>query len=66
MPQILGIASTLGLEVIVEGVEEAEQAEWFRLAGARYAQGWMFGRPMGASAFRQRLSAQAPANPETA
>ncbi len=66
VPQILDIARTLGLEVIVEGVEEVEQADWFRGSGAGYAQGWMFGRPISAAAFKERLAAQASAKPASA
>jgi diguanylate cyclase (GGDEF)-like protein len=42
---IVGLADTLGLVVIAEGVENAAQAEQLRAIGCRYAQGFFFGRP---------------------
>ncbi len=42
---ILGLANTLGLEVVAEGVETEEQAERLRLLGCPKAQGFLFARP---------------------
>lgn len=53
--QILAMARTLELAVVVEGVETQAQADWFRQAGAATAQGWLFGRPASADALRARL-----------
>jgi sensor c-di-GMP phosphodiesterase-like protein len=53
LPQILAMAATLHLDVIVEGIETRQQARYF--AGADrsiLAQGWLFGRPVPAEAFR--------------
>jgi sensor c-di-GMP phosphodiesterase-like protein len=55
VPQILAMARTLELAVVVEGVETQAQADWFRQAGAATAQGWLFGRPASADALRARL-----------
>ena len=60
LPQILAMAEALDLEVIVEGIETAEQADYFRASGQRYlAQGWLFGRPVPASEFRGLLAKEA-------
>lgn len=42
---VVGIAHALELDVVVEGVETAEQAEQARALGIDYAQGFFFGRP---------------------
>lgn len=39
------MAATSGAEVIAEMVETEEQAALMRRLGARYGQGWLFGRP---------------------
>jgi EAL domain-containing protein (putative c-di-GMP-specific phosphodiesterase class I) len=43
---IVGMATTLGREVIMEGVETPRQRDVFRSMGGRLAQGWLFGRAM--------------------
>jgi EAL domain-containing protein (putative c-di-GMP-specific phosphodiesterase class I) len=43
---ILEIADSLGLRVIAEGIERAEQAERLRELGCRYGQGFLLHRPM--------------------
>jgi sensor c-di-GMP phosphodiesterase-like protein len=67
VPQILEMALKLGLSIVVEGIETAEQAEYFRTAFAgAHGQGWLFGRPVAAHEFRAQLrmrsrsSAQGP------
>jgi sensor c-di-GMP phosphodiesterase-like protein len=56
VPQILTMAETLGLRVIVEGIETPQQARYFAEADQSiYAQGWLFGRPVAAEAFRRIL-----------
>lgn len=47
---ILGLGHDLGVDVIVEGVETAQQRDMLIFEGARYAQGFLFGRPMSAEA----------------
>ncbi len=47
LPQILFIAHSLGLHVIVEGVENDTQIEFLRTRGhAMRVQGWRYGRPL--------------------
>ena len=52
LPQILTMAETLGLRVIVEGIETPQQALYFAKANqAIFAQGWLFGRPVAPELF---------------
>jgi len=48
---ILGLGHTLGLEVIAEGVETADQRNFLALHGCRTFQGYLFGRPVTAEQF---------------
>jgi sensor c-di-GMP phosphodiesterase-like protein len=58
LPQILAMAAALDLAVIVEGVETAQQADYFALAEQPvYFQGWLFGRPAPAEEFQRILDA---------
>jgi predicted signal transduction protein with EAL and GGDEF domain len=40
----------MGMDVVAEGVETAEQLEWLRAIGCEYAQGFYFSRPVDMSA----------------
>ena len=42
---VLTLCRELGLEVVAEGVEKEEQAEWLRTSGCGLLQGFLFGRP---------------------
>jgi diguanylate cyclase (GGDEF)-like protein len=53
---IIGIADALVLDVIVEGVETAAQADIVKGLGCYIAQGFYFGRPSGAHDFGDRLA----------
>jgi sensor c-di-GMP phosphodiesterase-like protein len=47
LPQILAMAKSLNLEVIVEGVETDHQADYFTPDPPQvYGQGWLYGRPV--------------------
>jgi diguanylate cyclase (GGDEF)-like protein/PAS domain S-box-containing protein len=48
---ILGLGHTLGLDVIAEGVETAEQRNFLALHGCSAFQGFLFGRPVTAEQF---------------
>ncbi len=53
---ILGLAGALGLPVIAEGIESAEQIRALRRLGCRLGQGYHLGRPMPAEALADRLA----------
>lgn len=72
VPQILSMAETLHLRVVVEGVETEEQARYFALARpAVMVQGWYFGLPMTAEDLlallrnNRRIPAMAVVQPST-
>ena len=54
---IVGIANTLGVTTIAEGVETAEQARELAEIGCGSLQGYHFSRPLSPSAFRDYLKA---------
>ena len=43
---ITAMAHNMGMDVVAEGVETAEQLEWLRAIGCEYAQGFYFSRPV--------------------
>jgi sensor c-di-GMP phosphodiesterase-like protein len=52
LPQILAMAKSLHLEVVVEGVETDYQADYFSPATQKmYGQGWLYGHPVTAEQF---------------
>jgi sensor c-di-GMP phosphodiesterase-like protein len=57
LPQILEMARSLNLDVVVEGVETERQASYFfepdRLR--LYGQGWLYGRPVPAEQFHAQM-----------
>ena len=50
---IIGLASSLGLRTIAEGVESPGQLAWLRLQGCDEAQGYFFSQPVSAADFVQ-------------
>jgi EAL domain-containing protein (putative c-di-GMP-specific phosphodiesterase class I) len=42
---LIGLADNLGLSVVAEGVEDAEQLDFLRKGGCRLVQGFFTGRP---------------------
>jgi len=48
---ILGLGQSLGLDVIAEGVETADQRNFLAQHGCRAFQGYLFGRPVAAEQF---------------
>ncbi|MFD2110633.1 putative bifunctional diguanylate cyclase/phosphodiesterase [Thiorhodococcus fuscus] len=43
---VIAMAKSLGIEVVAEGVEDAEHVRLLRGMGCRYAQGYFFSRPL--------------------
>lgn len=52
---MLGMAQSLHLPVVIEGVETEAQAQLLRQMGARYAQGFLYYRPMPVADFEKLL-----------
>jgi sensor c-di-GMP phosphodiesterase-like protein len=63
LPQILALAESMQVEVIVEGVETEEQASYLISTGRRMqVQGWCFGKPVIASElpkYREQMQSHA-------
>lgn len=59
---ILGLAETLGLRPVAEGVEGVRQADRLRDSGCGYAQGFLFARPVPATEITALLDAAADRN----
>ena len=51
---VIQMACSLGLEVVAEGVETAQQADWLRACGCHYLQGYLYGRPADSAISEQR------------
>lgn len=50
---IIEIGTGLGMEVIAEGVETEEQAEFLMSEGCNHAKGYFYGKPMPANEFEK-------------
>jgi EAL domain-containing protein (putative c-di-GMP-specific phosphodiesterase class I) len=57
---ILNLTQALGLQVVAEGVETAEQLDRLRRLGCPLIQGFYFGRPMPAEQIEDFLRAPQP------
>ncbi|MEJ5914215.1 putative bifunctional diguanylate cyclase/phosphodiesterase [Pseudokineococcus sp. 1T1Z-3] len=51
---IVAMASTLGLDLLAEGVETTEQRDALLALGVRYGQGYLFSRPLPAADFAEQ------------
>jgi diguanylate cyclase (GGDEF)-like protein/PAS domain S-box-containing protein len=60
---IIGLAHSLGLTVVAEGVENASQLDFIREAGCDEAQGYHIGRPMPAGQLAEWLLANRSPSP---
>ena len=61
VPQILAMARTLKLGVIVEGVETTVQERALRELGVELVQGWLYGKPMSAAELMSRVEEETAA-----
>ncbi|PWB57611.1 MAG: mmoS [Bradyrhizobiaceae bacterium] len=52
---VVSIGRALGLKVVAEGVEEADQQRFLNAAGVHFMQGYRFARPLTADAVTERL-----------
>jgi diguanylate cyclase (GGDEF)-like protein len=50
---VLGLARSLNLQTVCEGIESEDQALLLRLAGSTEGQGYLFGKPMSAQDFKR-------------
>ena len=57
---LVGLGASLGVDVIAEGVETPQQTEFLKAEGCAFVQGYLFGRPMPASAVPALLRDETP------
>jgi diguanylate cyclase (GGDEF)-like protein/PAS domain S-box-containing protein len=57
---IIGLAQTLGIKVIAEGVEDENQLSFLNSNGCDYGQGFLFGKPVAPEAFIELIKRQPP------
>lgn len=63
---IIGLATSLGMEVSAEGIESAAQAETLVSMGCRRGQGFLFGPAVSAAEIQRLLRAEVDRGPEPA
>ncbi|MGD8932081.1 MAG: EAL domain-containing protein, partial [Chromatiales bacterium] len=52
---IIALGHNLGLEIIAEGVETEAQQNLLKILGCQEVQGYLYGRPVSANVFEQKL-----------
>jgi diguanylate cyclase (GGDEF)-like protein len=57
---LIGMGRALSMDIVVEGVETAADAEVLRMLGCRYAQGYLYGQPMPVEALENWISLYRP------
>ena len=62
----ISLAADLGISVVAEGVESAQELELLRSFGCRLIQGYYFSRPLGPSELVRWMDGPAPSQPSTA
>ena len=55
---IIDLGQALGLEIVAEGIERADQLGPLRALGCRFGQGYLFSRPMEPTAFSSLLASR--------
>lgn len=60
---IIGMAHSLKMRMVGEGVETESQAEFLRDRGVEFAQGWLFGKPSGVDVLCRKLRKEALLQP---
>jgi len=63
---ILALARTLNTSVVAEGIETAAQAHELNRLGCTHAQGYLFSRPLSATAVEELLTLNQPLGPKRA
>jgi len=63
---VVGLAQSLGIATVAEGVENAATAEWLGRHGCDIAQGYYYGRPVDVGTVLERFAPQPSATPRTA
>ncbi|MBE7009850.1 MAG: EAL domain-containing protein, partial [Ruminococcaceae bacterium] len=56
MESVVNMAKTMGVPIIVEGVETREESNFLAGLGCRYVQGYFFYRPMGVEDFEKLIA----------